>query len=212
MLVVARHGRTAWNAEGRFQGWADVPLDRMGREQAEALAEKLASQLPICASAPVHLWSSDLLRARQTAEVVGRAIGACGRVERALREVDVGRWEGLTRDEVLARFPGEYRLWAGGGAEARELRRGGGETLSEAGRRVAEFIGGRLADRATLVVVGHGMSLQAGLDDLGRQGWVHLSGPAPHLPNAGYLALDPGGPAGRGEEPGVDPPVALPRT
>ena len=62
MLVVARHGRTAWNAEGRFQGWADVPLDRMGREQAEALAEKLASQLPICASAPVHCGRSGICR------------------------------------------------------------------------------------------------------------------------------------------------------
>ncbi|MDE3206853.1 MAG: histidine phosphatase family protein [Acidobacteriota bacterium] len=211
MLVVARHGRTAWNAEGRFQGWADVPLDRVGRDQAEALAEELASQLTISASAPVQLWSSDQLRARQTAEVVGRAIGASGRVERVLREVDVGRWEGLTRNEVRARFPGEYRAWFGGGGQARELRRGGGETLAEAGRRVAEFIAGRLTDRATLVVVGHGMSLQAGLDDLGRRGRIRLSGPAPHLPNAGYLALDSWGPASCDEEPGVDPSVGLTR-
>lgn len=194
MLVAVRHGRTAWNAEGRFQGWADVPLDDEGRAQSERVATALSALLgdrsgdrePARRPSPLTLASSDLLRAAGTAEAIGRALGMTVSVDRALREVDVGRWEGLTSAEVEQRFPAEYRAWSSG----RDIRRGGGETLADAGRRVAGAVRSLLESApGDVVVVGHGMSLQAALEILSREGVVDLDGAAPHLGNAEHLAL-----------------------
>ena len=189
MLVVVRHGRTAWNAEGRFQGWADVPLDDEGLDQSERAARAVASLLgesSSARSAPVTLASSDLRRAAGTAEAIGRALGVPVTVDPALREVDVGRWEGLTSSEVEQHFPAEHRAWSAG----EDVRRGGGETLSQAGRRVADAVRSLLEGApADVVVVGHGMSLQAALELLSRDGIIDLDGAAPHLGNAEHLAL-----------------------
>ncbi|HET6964730.1 MAG TPA: histidine phosphatase family protein [Acidimicrobiales bacterium] len=186
MLVLVRHGRTRWNAEGRFQGWADVPLDPEGRAQSERAAAELARDLAPERGATVRLVSSDLRRARETAAAIAAALGVTATAERDLREVDVGAWEGLTLDEVRERFPDEYRGWAAD----RDVRRGGGETLAEAGLRVAGCIE-RLAalSPGPLVVVGHGMSLQSGLDQLAGRGRVRLPHGAPHLGNAERLVL-----------------------
>jgi broad specificity phosphatase PhoE len=99
-LLLARHGETDWNAAGRFQGWADPPLNATGRAQAEALAERLA-ELPFAAA-----YSSDLRRAYETALIVARPHHVPVVVDEALREIDVGSWSGLTRAEIDARFPG----------------------------------------------------------------------------------------------------------
>jgi broad specificity phosphatase PhoE len=93
-LLLVRHGETDWNAEGRWQGHADVPLNARGREQAAALAERLCDE-PIDA-----IYSSDLVRARHTAEIVGARLGVPVVVDPALREVDVGSREGLTWEQV----------------------------------------------------------------------------------------------------------------
>jgi probable phosphoglycerate mutase len=125
---LARHGVTAWNAEGRIQGHTDVPLSDEGRRQAEALARRLA------ASPPARIVSSDLRRALETAEIVGRALGVAVEADAALREQDLGRWQGLTGEEARARDP---ELWA-----ARFLARDpaarppGGETRAELADRV----------------------------------------------------------------------------
>ena len=187
MLVVVRHGRTAWNAAGRFQGWADVPLDDDGLRQSElaasALRDLLGGDHP---GRPVAVVSSDLQRATGTAEAIARVLGVEVEVDAALREVDVGRWEGLTRREVSQRFPTEYRSWSLG----EDVRRGAGETLAEAGDRVAAALQAHLdSARGHLVVVGHGMSLQAALSVLAAKRVVKLERPAPHLGNAEYLAL-----------------------
>lgn len=187
MLIVVRHGRTVWNAEGRFQGWADVPLDDEGRGQSErvaaALAKLLADGPP---GRPVTVVASDLMRAVGTAEAIGRALGVAVAIDPALREVDVGGWEGLTRSEAAQRFPEEYRAWAAG----EDVRRGDGETLAEAGRRVASAVRAHVdSSGGDVVVVGHGMSLQAALEVLRREGAVHLDGAAPHLGNAEHLVL-----------------------
>ena len=185
MLVVVRHGRTAWNAQGRFQGWADVPLDEEGRRQSERVATSVADLLD-SRSRPVLVVSSDLCRAAATARAVAGGLGVAARIDRDLREVDVGRWEGLTHDEARERHPVEYDAWAAG----RDLRRGGGETRAEAGGRVAAAIRSYLeATPGDLVVVGHGMSLRSALDLLARAGAVDLVGPAPHLGNAEHLVL-----------------------
>jgi probable phosphoglycerate mutase len=186
VLVVARHGRTEWNAAGRFQGWADVPLDAEGRAQSVRLAFDLKEKL----SSPGELTvaSSDLRRALETARALNRALGGRLAVEPDLREVDVGAWEGLTPAEARARFPAEWQQWVAGV----DVRRGGGETLAEAGRRVGGCIEALLASagRGPVVVVGHGMALQAGLNHLAIRGAVVLDGPARHLGNAECLVVE----------------------
>jgi len=102
-ILLARHGETEWNRIGRYQGWADPTLNETGREQARSLAAQLRST-PIDA-----VYSSDLRRAHETAEIVAEPHGVPVVVEPGLREVNVGEWSGLTRAEVERRFPGGER-------------------------------------------------------------------------------------------------------
>ena len=101
--MLLRHGRTAWNAERRVQGHADVELDEVGHAQAAAVAPHLAS------FAPVLLWSSDLARARQTATYVAKETGLDARLDPRLREFDVGERTGLTFAECGAPVPRRAR-------------------------------------------------------------------------------------------------------
>ncbi len=101
-LVLVRHGRTAWNAERRFQGHADVELDEVGHAEAAAVAPHVAS------FAPTLLWSSDLARARQTAAYVEKETGLVARLDARLREFDVGERTGLAFDEAAIRFPAQH--------------------------------------------------------------------------------------------------------
>jgi len=101
-LLLVRHGETDWNAEGRLQGHTDRPLSDFGRRQAHELAEELDDE------ELEAIYSSDLARARETAEIVGRKLGLPNVPEPDLREKDWGTWEGLTaaeRDRV--EFVGE---------------------------------------------------------------------------------------------------------
>jgi 2,3-bisphosphoglycerate-dependent phosphoglycerate mutase len=99
-ILLARHGETDWNRDGRFQGWADPPLNDTGCAQARALAQQLADD-------PFHaVYSSDLRRAHETARIVAEPHGVPVVVDRDLREIDVGSWSGLTRAEIEKRFPG----------------------------------------------------------------------------------------------------------
>ena len=100
-LVLVRHGRTAWNAEGRAQGHADVSLDDTGRDQAEAMAPAVASY------DPVMLVSSDLARARETAAFLEKETGLTATEDARLREFDLGERTGLTREEFAERSDGE---------------------------------------------------------------------------------------------------------
>ncbi|HSI97008.1 MAG TPA: histidine phosphatase family protein [Gaiellaceae bacterium] len=104
-IVLVRHGQTDWNVERRFQGRADIPLNATGRAQAAELAELLADHRPTI------VYSSPLLRALETAEIVADRLRAPVRTSESLLEVDVGSWSGLTRAEVEARFPEGYRRW-----------------------------------------------------------------------------------------------------
>lgn len=187
MLLIARHGRTSWNATGRFQGRADVPLDGEGRRQAAALAARVGRLV----RRPTAVYASHLRRAFETAAAVASAVDSVVCVEPDLAEVDVGGWEGLTSEEVARRFPSEYRSWTEHADQRRDLRRGGGETLAEAGVRVAGCIARILPAHPAgdVVVVAHGMSLEVALDELAQQGVVDWTGPAPHLGNAEYLML-----------------------
>src|SRR5581483_2208896 len=97
-LLLSRHGETDWNREGRWQGWADPPLNEVGREQARALAETLRT------TAFDAVYSSDLRRAHETARIVAAPHGVAVVTGPGLREIDVGSWSGLTRAEIEARF------------------------------------------------------------------------------------------------------------
>jgi broad specificity phosphatase PhoE len=101
-LLLVRHGETDWNADGRLQGQTDRPLSDFGRRQAQQLAEELRGE------ELEAVYSSDLARARETAEIVGERLGLPVVFDPDLREKDWGTWEGLTtveRDRV--EFVGE---------------------------------------------------------------------------------------------------------
>jgi probable phosphoglycerate mutase len=102
-FVLVRHGETDWNLEHRWQGHSDPGLNPAGREQSRRLAGRLAS------SAFDALYSSDLARARETAEIVGAQLGLAVHLDPRLREVDVGEWSGLTSSEVERQYPEGWR-------------------------------------------------------------------------------------------------------
>lgn len=104
-LILLRHGRTAWNHGHRMQGRLDPDLDDTGRAQAIAVAPLIAAYQPSV------LVASDQARAWQTAEAVAKATGLVPRADHRLRETSVGRWEGLTGDEVEAGWPGGLEAW-----------------------------------------------------------------------------------------------------
>ncbi len=153
-LWLVRHGQTDWNQEGRYQGQLDLPLNRAGLEEARRLAAILA-QRPL-----VAIYSSDLLRARQTAEILARASGAPLILEARLREVALGEWEGQLFSDIRARYPAEIH--------ARQLhplhsRPPGGETLWEVWQRVKSAVDEIAARHPAqeVAIVAHGLSLAA---------------------------------------------------
>jgi len=151
-LILARHGETDWNAERRFQGHADPPLNAKGLAQAEALAERLAGR-DLRA-----IYSSDLRRAAQTAAVVGDRLGLAVVKLPALREIDVGEWSGLTVAEVIERYPDGY---------ARHRAGGDGWTAGETHAQLTERIVRAASEIArehpagAILVVAHGAALRA---------------------------------------------------
>src|SRR5918999_3118854 len=123
-ILLARHGETDWNRESRFQGHADPPLNELGRQQARELAGSLTD------SGVAAVYASPLARARETAEIVAEVLGLPVETRMALREVDVGSWQGLTREEVETRYPDDFRRWLDAGEGWDD-----GESYDELGRR-----------------------------------------------------------------------------
>lgn len=145
-----RHGQTIWNAEGRFQGQSDIPLDQTGQEQAERAARLLA------ALRPDMIVSSDLRRATETAEPLSRLTGLPVSLDKDLRERHGGEWEGLTDREIRERYPAEHAAWSPPGGESGPLI---AARVAGALERVAETLpGGGLA-----VVVSHGAAIRLGM-------------------------------------------------
>jgi probable phosphoglycerate mutase len=110
-VLVWRHGRTSWNAEGRFQGQLDPPLDQVGRDQADRAAAQLATVLSTHGTV---VASSDLVRAATTAGALAALLGVPLRLDPRLRELSLGSWEGLTREEVAVHHPEQYADWLAG--------------------------------------------------------------------------------------------------
>jgi 2,3-bisphosphoglycerate-dependent phosphoglycerate mutase len=153
-LLLVRHGETDWNREHRFQGHADPPLNRTGREQARDLAEQLA-EVPLSA-----VFASPLRRALDTAEAVAAPHDVRVVQEPGLREVDLGSWTGLTRAQVEQRDPEGYRRWLDYGHGWAD-----GESYEALGERVVATLLAIAAGRdgATVAVVTHGGPIRASL-------------------------------------------------
>jgi broad specificity phosphatase PhoE len=156
-LVLWRHGRTAWNVEGRAQGSTDVPLDEVGREQARDAAARLASLRPSL------LWSSTLSRATATAAELAALTGLHVHADARLQEINTGERQGLTLDELRERFPDVWRAFMAGD----ELPRArGGETEAEVADRMSATMHEateRLGAGEVGVLVSHGVSIRVGL-------------------------------------------------
>jgi probable phosphoglycerate mutase len=181
-LVLVRHGETDWNLSGRAQGHADIPLNETGRAQAKAVAQVMAS------FEPSRLWSSDLARARQTADAIAEATGLAVECDERLREYDVGARAGLTLAELAERHPREYADWMAGRTSTVVA---GEETTEQVRDRVTpallDCLDG-LAAGATGVAVLHGACLKVGL--LGVLGWPwELSRTIQGIENAAYCVL-----------------------
>ena len=154
-LVVVRHGRTAWNADGRFQGHTDVSLDGAGRAQARDVAAMLAGERFARAIA------SDLSRARETATIVlGDRAGALD-VDARWREMRFGAWEGLTWNEIVASDP---RLAERSATTPRFYTPPGGESFDELCTRIGAAIvaiDGRASPNDAILVATHAGPLHA---------------------------------------------------
>jgi 2,3-bisphosphoglycerate-dependent phosphoglycerate mutase len=188
-FCVVRHGETAWNAEGRVQGQLDVPLSQAGVGQARAVARALSQERFDA------LYSSDLVRVRQTAAPSARRLGLAVSCDAALRERHYGVFQGMTYAEARTRLPADYARF-----RSKELDfdfGGGGESLSAFSARVLAYFEA-LCERhcgESLLVFTHGGVLEMLYRHATARG---LSTPRDfEIPNAALNRLERG--AGRWE-------------
>jgi glucosyl-3-phosphoglycerate phosphatase len=182
--VLWRHGQTAWNLERRFQGSTDIELTAEGVAQARRAAGLLAHLRPDA------IISSDLRRTVDTAAELAALTGLEVRYDEALRETYAGVWQGLTHDEIIARYGEEYAAWKRGEA----VRRGGGELETEVADRAAPCVErsvDKLPEGGTLVVVSHGGTIRTTIGrliGLPPHSWESLGG----LANCSWSVLGRG--------------------
>ena len=153
IVLLVRHGETDWNRERRIQGQSDPPLNDRGRRQAHALAERLGG------TRLDAVYASDLLRARETAEILAARLGLPVVVDRELRELDFGSWEGHIVDELRKRDPADVGRWLATGEPAWQH----GETHADLARRVRRAVA-RLAEihrGGQILLVAHGGPVRA---------------------------------------------------
>lgn len=148
-LILVRHGETTWNRATRIQGHTDIPLSPLGLAQAKRLAAALADE-PLAA-----IYSSDLSRARQTAQAVSAAQGLPLRLDDKLRERAFGRFEGLSWQEIDQSYPEEAARWR---RREPDFPVGGGESLTVFSARCLAAAGRAAAAHPgeSIVLVAHG--------------------------------------------------------
>lgn len=151
-IWIVRHGQTDWNVEGRYQGQADQPLNAVGLEQARRAADRLRG----CDFAAIY--SSDLQRAHVTAQIIAAELGLPVQVDRRLREVNQGEWEGMLTADIQQRYAEE---WAARRADRLHAAPPGGESLAQVAARVLAGVAdivNRHPDQKVLLV-SHGLAL-----------------------------------------------------
>lgn len=150
-LIWIRHGETRANREGRYCGWSDPPLNRRGRDQVKRAVEGLPT------SSIRRVWTSDLLRCRQTAELLLSRLSGVDVIETSLlRELSFGDWEGWTFEEIRSKDPDRLSRWI---ADPRSVSPPGGETLTQMEFRLQRWLDSTLKRSVpgeSVVVVSHG--------------------------------------------------------
>ena len=158
LQILIRHGESLSNRDGRVQGQADISLTEVGRQQAKAVASWCQSQQ---FQSPCELWSSPLCRARETAEIIGKATGLPVNLKDDLVELNAGVFQGHLWDDLADRFPEDVARWRSGdldfripgGESRRQLAQRGGQALQSLSCRSARSI----------IIVAHGGVLTAAL-------------------------------------------------
>lgn len=177
-VYLARHGETAYNHEGRFQGQQQVPLNDTGRSQAAELAERAV------AYGFRALWCSPLLRARETADIVAAAVGLEPKEDARLMETDAGEWTDRSFADVRAQAPQLFDAFA---AADPGFAFPGGESFTEQEVRVNAALERVQAGALPALVVCHGMVIRAALHTRAADGQL----PFQRVPNAAIVPLDP---------------------
>jgi broad specificity phosphatase PhoE len=177
-VYLARHGQTAYNHEGRFQGQQAVPLDDTGREQAVELAERAAGH------GFRALWCSPLLRARETADIVARRLGLQPIEDARLMETDAGDWTDRSFIEVRALAPEQFDAFAAGDPG---FAFPGGESFAQQEERVGAALERIERGELPALVVCHGMVIRAALAR--RAG--HRTARFERVPNGALVPLPP---------------------
>jgi probable phosphoglycerate mutase len=177
-IYLARHGQTAYNLEGRFQGHLPVPLDDTGRAQAAELAERATAQ------GFVTLWCSPLRRARETADAVARRTGLTAREDERLVETDAGEWTDRSFAAVRAEAPDAFAAFIAGDPA---FAFPGGESLAHQQERVAAALADVEQGELPALVVCHGMVIRAALSWRAGRWLTHTE----RVPNGALVPLDP---------------------
>jgi len=154
-IILVRHGQTEWNRVERFRGRADVPLNETGLAQAKATGQRVASDASLSEEwQPVAIYSSPLSRAVKTAEAIAQHFNLLVQAHPDIADIDYGQWQGLTPDEVKARWPEIHHAWYNAPHTARIP---GGETLQDLRARGMAAVNELAARHAgqTFVMVGH---------------------------------------------------------
>ncbi len=154
VLLLIRHGQTDWNRDGRYQGQSDIPLNETGRTEARELAARIVRD----GTRPETIYTSDLARARETAQILAEAWKVRVHEDARLREIDQGVWEGMRVDEIQARFPSEFQTYLKDPLRAGPPQ---GETVGQVQARVREAVDEILTQHpgGTAAVVSHGLAL-----------------------------------------------------
>jgi broad specificity phosphatase PhoE len=151
-FCLVRHGQTDWNLEGRFQGQSDTPLNQNGREEAKLLAEKLSGQ------SFEAIFSSDLRRAKETAIIIGKALGMSVTLEPRLREINQGEWEGQFVEDIRAR---NEENWDRRTIDPANFHPPGGESVTEVAKRTQAAMDDidHQYPAGSVLIISHGLAL-----------------------------------------------------
>ena len=179
MIYLARHGETDDNAPpARVMGWKDVPLNERGREQARALAAEVAGR------GIAALYSSHLARARETAEIVGEAIGLEPAIDERFAESNRGEWEGRLVTDIQREDPDGWSRWM---RAADGFAFPGGESLADHCTRVAAGLAAVAAAPQPALVVCHGGTIRCAFARHDPRGLASFHDP--EVPNATLMSL-----------------------
>ena len=148
-VILLRHGRTSWHAEGRYAGKTDIPLDEVGREQSRKVAQRLGGE------SVELLYSSPLSRCFELAELIGREKGLKPVVDERLGEVDLGLWDGLDYRAIVERDAEILMRWT---TDPTSVTVPGGESLTDVQKRSLEWLKDAAAHSGdgTIVASTHG--------------------------------------------------------